>query len=136
MGSTNNKEANENLENNKEDKEMTEATKDVNVGAFISSLKRNNRQIREDRATAIGEEAQITYKRTIEDLELYIKRMQRAQENMLDLSPDNALSLIVADKFDSRKYTDEDVEIGIKIRNAEIKLEIAKKRYKYLFGGE
>lgn len=62
--------------------------------------------------------------------------MQRAQENMLDLSPDNALSLIVADKFDSRKYTDEDVEIGIKIRNAEIKLEIAKKRYKYLFGGE
>jgi len=106
------------------------------TGAFLSSLKRNNKQIREDRAQAIGEEAEITYKRTIEDLEISIKRMLRQQENMLDLSPDNALSLIVADKFDSRQYTDKDLELGIQIRNSEIKLEIAKKRYAYLFGGK
>jgi hypothetical protein len=29
-----------------------------------------------------------------------------------------------------------DLEIGIKIRNEKIKLEIAQERYKYLFGGE
>ncbi len=104
-------------------------------GAFLLSLKRNNKQIKDDRATAIGEIAQITYKRTIEDLELSIKRMKRDQENMLDLSPDHALSLIVADKFDSRQYTDKDIDIGIQIRNAEIKLEISRKRYAYLFGG-
>ena len=103
-------------------------------GAFISSLKRNNKQIRADRAEAIGEEAQITYKRTIEDLEISIKRMLRQRENMLDLSPDNALSLIVADKFDARMFTDKDIQLGVEIRNAEIKLEIARKQYEYLFG--
>ena len=118
------------MENQVESKEPVE--KD---GAFLSSLKRNNKQIRSDRAQAIGEEAEITYKRTIEDLEISIKRMQRQQENMLDLSPDNALSLIVAEKFDSRQYTDKDIDLGIQIRNAEIRLEIAKKRYAYLFGG-
>lgn len=117
-----------------ENKDKVVATEPI--GAFLSSLKRNNRQIREDRAQAIGEEAEITYKRTIEDLEISIKRMQRQQENMLDLSPDNAMSLMVAEKFDSRQYTDKDVDLGIQIRNAEIKLEIAKKRYAYLFGGK
>ncbi len=114
------------------DNEKTDVV--VNEGAFLSSLKRNNKQIRADRAQAIGEEAQITYKRTIEDLEISIKRMQRQRENMLDLSPDNAMSLIVAEKFDSRQFTDKDIQLGIEIRNAEIKLEIARKQYEYLFG--
>ncbi len=34
------------------------------VGAFIDSLKRNNKQIRDDRATAIAEDAQIMYRRS------------------------------------------------------------------------
>lgn len=38
-------------------------------GAFLSSLKRNNKQIRDDRATAIAEDAQVLYRRTVEDLE-------------------------------------------------------------------
>ncbi len=117
-------------------KDMEEKVLEKATGAFISSLKRNNRQIREDRAQAIGEEAQITYKRTVEDLELSIKRMKRQRENMLDLSPDNAMSLMVAEKFDARAFTDKDIELGVQIRNAEIKLEIATKQYAYLFGGE
>jgi len=39
-------------------------------GAFLSSLKRNNKQIRDDRAIAIGESAQLIYKRAVEDLEV------------------------------------------------------------------
>ena len=51
---------------------------DENVqGAFIASLKRNNKQIRDDRATSIGEDTQLLYKRLIEDLEVSIKRMER-----------------------------------------------------------
>jgi Adenylosuccinate synthetase len=53
-------------------------------GAFLSSLKRNNKQIRDDRAIAIGESAQLIYKRAVEDLEVGIKQMKRDQENMLD----------------------------------------------------
>lgn len=104
------------------------------IGAFFSSLKRNNKQIRDDRATAIAEDTQLVYKRRIEDLELSIKKMKREQENMLDLSPTNAQSLILASDFDSSIYSEKDIDLGVKIRNAEITLEIATKRYAYLFG--
>ena len=105
-----------------------------NAGAFLTSLKRNNKQIREDRAQAIGETAQLVYKRMVEDLEIDIKRMKRDQENMLDLSPSDALSLTLASDFDANTYTQKDIDLGVKIRNAEIKLEIAKTRFRYLFG--
>jgi hypothetical protein len=102
-------------------------------GAFLSSLKRNNKQIRDDRATAIGESAQLLYKRAVEDLEVHIKQMRRDQENMLDLSPSNALSLVVASDFKADAYVTKDMELSVDIRNAEIELEIARKRYAYLF---
>jgi hypothetical protein len=54
---------------------------------------------------------------------------------MLDLSPTNAMNLTLASDFDSKIYVDKDIELGVKIRNVEIKLEIARKRYAYLFGG-
>ena len=104
-------------------------------GAFLASLVRNNRQIRNDRAQAIGEDTQLIYKRKVEDLELSVTKMKREQENMLDLSPENAQSLILASDFDSGLYADKDIELGVKIRNAEITLEIARNRYAYLFGG-
>jgi hypothetical protein len=113
--------------------EKSENVQEVQVGAFFSSLKRNNKQIRDDRATAIAEDTQLVYKRKIEDLDLSIKKMKREQENMLDLSPTNAQSLILASDFDSSIYTEKDIDLGVKIRNAEITLEIAKKRYNYLF---
>lgn len=107
----------------------------IKTGAFIESLKRNNKQIREDRAQAIVEDTQILYKREIEDLEIEISRMKREQENMLDLSPDNATSLRLASDFDAKAYVSKDIELGVRIRNSEIRLEIARKRYDYLFGG-
>jgi hypothetical protein len=113
---------------------MNDTDKDVS-GAFISSLKRNNKEIREDRAAAIAEDAQLVYKRKIEDLEISIRKMQREQENMLDLSPTSAHSLILASDFNCDDYVAKDIELGIKIRQAEITLEIAKQRYNYLFGG-
>lgn len=107
-----------------------------NVGAFFSSLKRNNKQIRTDRAQAISEDTEIVYKRSVEDLQLMIKKMKRELENMLDLSPTNAQSLILASDFNSTDYVTKDIDLGVKIRNSEIKLEIAQKRYNYLFGGQ
>lgn len=118
-----------------EDENLPELSASKSEGAFFSSLKRNNRQIRDDRATAIAEDTELVYKRKIEDLELCIKKMKREQENMLDLSPTNAQSLILASDFDSAQYAEKDVDLGIKIRNTEITLEIARKRYQYLFGG-
>lgn len=113
---------------------MTEST-EVKEGAFISSLKRNNRKIRDDRATAICEDTQLLFKRKVEDLTVSITRMKRERENMLDLSPESAMSLVLASDFDSEAFVAKDVELGVKIRNEEIKLEIAQRRYNFLFGG-
>jgi hypothetical protein len=103
-------------------------------GAFMASLVRNNRQIKADRAQAISEDTEVLYKRQIEDLQLSIKKMKREQENMLDLSPSNSQSLVLASDFDSSEYVAKDIELGVKIRNTAIRLEIAQERYTYLFG--
>lgn len=105
------------------------------AGAFIESLKRNNKQIRDDRAEAIYEDTQLVFGRQIEDLEMEIKRLNRDRENMLDLSPSHGQSLQLATDFKADEFVKKDVELGVKIRNTEITLEIAKKRYNHLFGG-
>ena len=61
-------------------------------GAFMESLVRNNKKIRDDRAIAIGEAAQMIYKREVEDTELKIKQPKRERDAMLDLSPTTGLS--------------------------------------------
>ena len=103
-------------------------------GAFIDSLYRNNKDIRRDRADAIGEDTQLVYKRAIEDLQLRLTRMKRAQQNILDLSPTDARSLVLAADFDSQEFTEKDMQLCIDIRNTEIELELAHARYKQLFG--
>ena len=100
------------------------------------SLKRNNKKIRDDRAIAISEDVHLLFKRTVEDIEMKITRLKRERENMLDLSPDNAMSLVPAKEFDTEAFVRQDITLGVEIRNEEIKLEITSKRYKYLFGGE
>lgn len=104
-------------------------------GGFVTSLKRNNKKIREDRALAIAEDTYLFYKRKVEDLETYIRKMRREQDYMLDLSPHDATSLILAADFNAEDFVKKDLELGVKIKNAEIKLEVAKERFVFLFGG-
>jgi hypothetical protein len=102
-------------------------------GAFVSSLVRNNKKIREDRAIAIAEQAEMIYKRKVEDLQVEIKSLKRDRDNMLDLSPADAQSLVVASDFNAVTFVEKDLELGLKIRNLEIKIEIATDRYNTLF---
>jgi hypothetical protein len=111
-----------------------EVEKVIQSGAFIESLKRNNAKIKADRATAITEDVYIVYKRKVEDLEMQIKKFKRERDNMLDLSPSTADSLILAADFDGPAFVEKDIEVGVKIRNLEIKLKIAKERFETLFG--
>ena len=113
------------------------ATPDVSTpvpGSFQQSLQRNNKDIRNDRAVGIAEDAQLTYQRRVQDLEMQQKRKIRERQNMLDLSPANAQSLILGKDFDSAKFVQMDINIGIELRNIEIELEIARGRYAELFG--
>jgi hypothetical protein len=103
-------------------------------GAFVESLVRNNKKIRNDRAIAIVEQAEMVYKREVEDLNMQKKQLTRERDNMLDLSPTNADSLTLASDFDAKEFVNKDIELGVKLRNLEIKIEIAGTRYKQLFG--
>lgn len=118
---------------------MSEETKDTpetpKSGAFVTSLRRNNKQIKDDRAATIAEDAQMSYQRSIEDLIMDIKRMRRSRENMLDLSPENTFSLMLGKDFDGKKFVETDTKVAVDLRNAEIKLELMQKQYIYLFGG-
>ena len=71
---------------------------------FLVSLQRNYRQIRQDRALSISEDAEMLYKRKIEDLTVEIKRMQRDQDNMIDLSPSSVGELKVAFDFNAESF--------------------------------
>jgi hypothetical protein len=106
----------------------------MSEGMFVVSLKRSNSKIRGDRADAISDKAKREYKRYVEDREDRIVELKRDREAMLDMSPENTLSLIPASGFDPAKFIEKDMEYSIELRNEEIALEIAKKRYEYLFG--
>lgn len=102
-------------------------------GKFVDSLKRNNKKIRDDRAVQIAEGAEMKYKRRVEDLEHEIRDLTRTRNAALDLSPDTGDSLKLALNFDADTFVNNDIAIGIKIREREIQLDIAKARYKELF---
>lgn len=112
---------------------LESANPNTDQGAFIQSLKRNNDRIRADRAQAIAEDAQLIYKREIEDMEIHIKRLRRERDALLDLSPTTADSLVLAIDFDAKSFVDKDIQLGVQMRNLEIKLDIAKQRYALLF---
>lgn len=103
-------------------------------GVFLSTLKRNNKQIRDDRAQALYDSALLFYRRLVEDLEVEMKSLQRDRNNMLDLSPTTADSLVLASDFNGKVFAEKDLEIGLKIRNLQIKLDVSRDSYKRLFG--
>jgi hypothetical protein len=104
-------------------------------GAFFDSLKRSNKDIKSARAESIAAQAKLTYKRKVEDLETELDQLKRDQEDMLDMSPTTTHSLVLASDFKADEWVRKHLEIGIKVRETEIKLEIAKKQYNYLFEG-
>jgi hypothetical protein len=106
---------------------------DFTNGELFQSLERNNKAIKRDRAIAIVEDAELTYRRLVEDLRREIITLNRERNSMLDLSPTDANSLILANDFKSNEFVRKDIELGIKIREAKIKLEIAETRYSQLF---
>ena len=102
-------------------------------GKFADNLKRNNKEIKRDRAEEISRKARSRYERKIEDLKENIINMLSEQENLLDLSPADSHTLKLATDFDSEIFVDTDIKLAVKIRQEKIRLEEAVDRYNYLF---
>jgi hypothetical protein len=114
--------------------DQEEEPKKERVGAFVKSLKRNNKEIKSARAEAICDIAQMKYTRAVEDMQMQLKDMVRQQDSSLDMSPTTTDSLVMAQDFKSDEYVADDIKLATDIRNLNIKLEVAKKRCTYLFG--
>lgn len=96
-------------------------------GALIQSLIRSSKDIKRSRAIAI---------RQVQDLRMRLSQLKRSRDDLIDLSPTDANSLILAKDFDAKKFAEEHIGLGVKIRQAEIELEIAEKSFINLFGQE
>jgi hypothetical protein len=64
---------------------------------------------------------------------LKIKRLEREQEGLIDISPLDRNSLTFAD-FNPEAFVQKDMELSLTIRNLNIQLEVTRKRFEYLFG--
>lgn len=108
----------------------------VAVGAFKSDLMRSFKQLKESRAIAVAEDAEIVYKRKIEDLCKNLRQYERDREDMiLDLSPSSVgSSAVVPSDFKVDTLLEKDIELGKKKREDTIILEIVLDRYQRMFG--
>lgn len=105
-------------------------------GAFKSDLMRSFKQLKEARAESVVEDAEILYKRKIEDLCKNLRQYERDREDMiLELSPSSVgSSTVVPLDFRIDVLLEKDIELGKKKREDEIILEIVLDRYQRMFG--
>lgn len=105
-------------------------------GAFATMLKRSNKQLREDRAENIVRNTKKQYRRRIEDMNDQIAQINEDRQNLLDINPGNTQTIINPSDFNTDEFIEKDIDYGVKLRNIQIKLEIALEQYRNLFGEE
>lgn len=105
-------------------------------GKFGQLLMRSNTKLRQDRGLKIVKDTEKKYRRTIEDLQDNLENLEVDRDNMLDINPSNAQTIINPSDFESDLFVKKDIEIGLKVREVKIKLEVAKERYADLFEAE
>jgi len=116
------------------EKDVNTSTTDERVNNFAQALTRSTTQIKADRATEIAELAEIEAKRKVEDFERDVKQLERRKKSSLDLSPDNTYSIMKVKDFEPLDFITNYSDLGLKIREAKIKLNNAKQSYNELFG--
>ena len=112
---------------------MSEDKKEIK-GTLYQSLDRSNKQIRAERGEALAEQLETSFRRNVEDIRYDMKDLKRQRTNMFDFSPTNSQSLVMAKDVEARSIMKADNEISLKIRNLQIRLDIAEERYLDLFG--
>ena len=123
---------NNNLKKNK--LKMEENTQQK--GLFFQNLTRDFKKLKLDRAESVTEDAEIAYKRHIEDYCRNLRENLRKRENlMLELAPTTTYdATVVPADFDVNNFMKADEDLGVKSRELKIRLEIMLERYETLFG--
>jgi predicted RNase H-like nuclease (RuvC/YqgF family) len=79
-------------------------------------------------------DAESLYKREMQNLEHIIRQLKRELEDMATLSLTDKQTSEITDAIESGAYVSKEIEIGVKIRGLEKKLESARKKFHFLFG--
>lgn len=112
----------------------TEKTKQV--GALQASLDRNSNKIRSDRAKTIADTARLKFRRKVEDIAMRLSELSANREALLDMSPDNAMSIINATNFNAEEFVNKMSDVAEQIFKTNMQLNILKEEYSRLFGEE
>jgi hypothetical protein len=103
-------------------------------GAFASSLLRNASKIKEDRALAILRNGEKHFRRQVEDIQDRIANLQSERDALLDMSPTDINSLVLASDFKAEEFYNTIRKITLSIREARVELEEMQAQYQWLFG--
>lgn len=117
-----------------EDKDLGQVEKPELQGAFIASLRRNNKQIRDERAQEIYDTIEMLYRRKVEDVSLKVKRYKSQLTTNMDMSPETIGSLVPAESEKTINFVERDFEIIANLTSEELLLEKVHARYEFLFG--
>lgn len=113
---------------------MPEDTTPAKGGALQQSLDRNSKTIRKDRAQTISDTARLRYRRAIEDKHLSLRECKSQQDALIDMSPDNTMSIIRVADFDAEEFVKANADLARKIYDLSIVIEVMTADYKRLFG--
>jgi hypothetical protein len=105
-----------------------------NNGSNTAFSMGNEKPTGSQRATAGSEDAKSLYKREIQSLAHLISLLKMEQEEIANLTPTDEQTKEITNAIDSGAYVSKEIEIGVKIRDLEKKLETARKRFQFLFG--
>lgn len=105
------------------------------TGILGATLKQTYKQIKESRIEAMLEDAEIKYRREIEDVCANIRRCDRDMEDaILDILPSNAGQSINPSAFDAERLKNTRISTLIIRRENSVKLGILINDYETLFG--
>lgn len=103
-------------------------------GTFQSILMRNNAKLREDRGALIAKSTEKSYRRSIEDLQDKLETLKADRTQLLDINPGNTQTIINPSDFDHAAFVEKYTQMGLQIREIEIKIDVAQRGYNELFG--
>lgn len=114
--------------------ENVDVSNEIKGGLFYQNLVKNAKEIKATRAASLTEDVDFAYRTKIETLRRAVRERRRQLEDSLDLYPNTSVDLKLAKDFNAEAFVKKDLELLVEIRNLEIELEIAEKRYKLLLG--
>ena len=104
------------------------------INKFLSNLTKDNKSLKESRATMLATQAQRAKKKIVDNLQDELEQKEYSLERLNDLSPSNTTSLKYRDDFDPEKWANDTFGLEKEINIIGLELTIAKKSYDENFG--